>query len=303
MSLVNDALRKARLEAARQEVDRSGAILPTLGHVRKDRAPAFPTLWTLILIVLGTASLAVLLYVAMSGDPEGVLQQNVAENSISPVQAFEDATHIDEDRAEPRPSASEPTISEAPPIAIPLEPVPTTRRTPTQHPRASESRRVEPEPPPRPTPRSETDFTHPAGTSSSEQRQPGPAQQVNSNASAAQRSLPASIPEPEIREDSVAPPVSAEDAESSDSDLSGEPDAASEEPLDDLGSFVREADLPGIGTFRLDGIAWSSDRPFALINGQVIGPGGFVDGATVTEVAPDRVAFERDGRHFEIKLR
>jgi hypothetical protein len=299
MSLVNDALRKARLEAARQEAKRSGAILPTLGHVRMDREPGFPNLLTLILLVLGTASLAVLLYVALSGEPEAVPRLDAADNRFSPPHPSEVITPIDDATAEPRPSASEPAIPEAPPIAAPLEPGPAARQTPAQNPQASKSWRAEPEPPPR----SETDLARPAGASSSERQQPGPAPQVSSAASAPPRSLPASVPEPRIREDSVAPAIPAEEAGATDSDLSEQPNAVRGEMEHDLGSFVREAEIPGIGAFRLDGIAWSSDRPFALINGQVIGPGGFVDGATVTEVAPDRVVFERDDRHFEIKLR
>ena len=68
-------------------------------------------------------------------------------------------------------------------------------------------------------------------------------------------------------------------------------------------SFVREAQIPGIGTFRLDGIAWSSDQPFALVNGQVVGAGGFVNGAAVTEVARDKVVLSHEGFRFELTLR
>jgi hypothetical protein len=68
-------------------------------------------------------------------------------------------------------------------------------------------------------------------------------------------------------------------------------------------SYVRQATVPGIGTFSLEGIAWSSDRPFALINGQVVGPGGFVDGVNLTEVGQDRVVLQKDGRRIELTLR
>ena len=59
MSLVNDALRKARLEAARQEAARSGAILPTLGQVRRENEPRASSPRIVILAFLAAAALAI----------------------------------------------------------------------------------------------------------------------------------------------------------------------------------------------------------------------------------------------------
>ena len=61
MSLVNDALRKARLEAARQETSRSGAILPTLGVVRSQERSAAGSKTAAVVALAVVAVLAALL--------------------------------------------------------------------------------------------------------------------------------------------------------------------------------------------------------------------------------------------------
>ena len=112
------------------------------------------------------------------------------------------------------------------------------------------------------------------------------------------RADPANTAEP-VRDEPLSQPepgVSDTGADPTDVQPSPQPDPP-------VLTFVREAELPGGGSFRLDGIAWSSDRPFALVNGEVIGPGGIVNGASVIEVAPDRVTLARDGQRFQLTLR
>jgi hypothetical protein len=67
-------------------------------------------------------------------------------------------------------------------------------------------------------------------------------------------------------------------------------------------SHVREAPLPGGGTLRLDGIAWSETTPAAVINGQIVGPGERVHGVRVVRVERDRVVVEIDGAEQTIRL-
>jgi len=295
MSLVNDALRKARLEAARQEVDRSGAILPTLGHVRKDDEQDFFTPRMLIPITLGALALMVFLFVAMSGGPE----LDVAEKSITPDSVTQESTDIDAVATELESSAAQSTTSEPATAQAPPEPAPAARKPLARAPRATESRRVEPTP----TPSPETEGTQAANRSLREPQQPTLAPRTRRHTSAPQRSETQTVPEPQPGTGGVAASTSAGETVPTDAGSPVQPAAIDDAATGELESFVREADVPGIGSFRLDGIAWSSDRPFALVNGQVIGPGGFVDGATVTEVAPDRVVLERDSHQFEIKLR
>jgi hypothetical protein len=59
------------------------------------------------------------------------------------------------------------------------------------------------------------------------------------------------------------------------------------EPL----SYVRELPLPGGGTLRLNGIAFSA-QPVALFGDKVVGPGETVSGFTVVEVEAQRVKLQ-----------
>jgi hypothetical protein len=312
MSLVNDALRKARLEAARQEVDRSGAILPTLGQVRKGDEQEFFTPGLLVLLTLGALALAVVLFVTMSRDTESRPETDVAESGIPSAQAVIEGTDIDTAAkeaavTETRSTAVEATIREpaageaapsrtpAPPEAAPI-PAPATagQRRP-----ASQSGRVEPA---RAFP-SKPEVTQTASASSSEPFQTTRTPQSLTDNPAPQRSTLPPASEPAVPVDQVSRPPSADEIKPTDSESPARSSPAGDVATGRLESFLREADIPGVGSFRLDGIAWSSDRPFALINGEVIGPGGVVDGATVIEVAPDRVILERDTSQFEIRLR
>jgi hypothetical protein len=67
--------------------------------------------------------------------------------------------------------------------------------------------------------------------------------------------------------------------------------------------YVREAPLPGGGTIRLDGIAWSETTPAAVLDGQIVGPGERIHGARVARVERDRVVLDLDGSELVIRLR
>lgn len=67
--------------------------------------------------------------------------------------------------------------------------------------------------------------------------------------------------------------------------------------------YVREAPLPGGGTLRLDGIAWSETAPTAVIDGQIVGPGERIRGAWVRRIERDRVVLEADGSEIVVRLR
>ncbi|MDH3746450.1 MAG: hypothetical protein OES47_15235, partial [Acidobacteriota bacterium] len=58
--------------------------------------------------------------------------------------------------------------------------------------------------------------------------------------------------------------------------------------------FVGEAEVAG-GVVRLEGIAWSSDRPFALVNGRVVGAGDHIESLTITKVERRRILLQDDG--------
>lgn len=72
------------------------------------------------------------------------------------------------------------------------------------------------------------------------------------------------------------------------------------------GEFVGEATIADQGTISLGGIAWSGDRPFALINGKVVAPGDSISGFTdviVSEIMPDSVAVRVDSRTLVLRLK
>jgi hypothetical protein len=67
-------------------------------------------------------------------------------------------------------------------------------------------------------------------------------------------------------------------------------------------AFVREAPVPGGGTVRLNGIAYSSERPVALLNGRPVMPGESVAGFTVVAIEPKRVELRGHGQTVYVSL-
>jgi general secretion pathway protein B len=61
---------------------------------------------------------------------------------------------------------------------------------------------------------------------------------------------------------------------------------------------------PAAPRLALTGIAWNKDSAdrLAIINGQAIGTGATVGGATVEEILPDRVRLSSRGKSFELLL-
>jgi hypothetical protein len=67
------------------------------------------------------------------------------------------------------------------------------------------------------------------------------------------------------------------------------PAAAATVAPEDGRSYVREASLPGGRKLELRGIAFSDTQPVVLINGKVLSPGEGVEGYTVVSIQPQRV--------------
>jgi hypothetical protein len=68
-------------------------------------------------------------------------------------------------------------------------------------------------------------------------------------------------------------------------------------------SYVRQVPVPGGGTLELSGIAFSAERPVALINGKPWVPGETVEGFTVVAVEPGRVQLEGHGQKVFVSLK
>jgi hypothetical protein len=67
------------------------------------------------------------------------------------------------------------------------------------------------------------------------------------------------------------------------------------EKLVDGRSYMGEILLADGAKIVLDGIVYSDANPVALINGQVVRPGGSAGGMTVATIEPDRVRLDGDG--------
>jgi FtsZ-interacting cell division protein ZipA len=76
-------------------------------------------------------------------------------------------------------------------------------------------------------------------------------------------------------------------------------DAASRE----LQTAVRVLELPGAVRIELGGIAWSEERPFALVNGRVVGPGDVVESLAVVAIAQRHVELQGEAGHFLLRLK
>lgn len=57
-------------------------------------------------------------------------------------------------------------------------------------------------------------------------------------------------------------------------------------------TFLREADLPGGVRVKLDFIVWSETRPFAQINGELVNPGQLVGSYVLRTIERDRIGLE-----------
>ncbi len=68
-------------------------------------------------------------------------------------------------------------------------------------------------------------------------------------------------------------------------------------------SYVQEYPLPNGSAIELGGIAWSETGPFALINGRVVGPGSIIEDHTLERIRPGHVILTGAGRRIRLSLR
>ena len=67
-------------------------------------------------------------------------------------------------------------------------------------------------------------------------------------------------------------------------------------------TYTQQYPLPGGGAIELGGIAWSETGPFALINGRVVGPGSVIESYTLENIRPGHVVLTGDGRRIQLSL-
>jgi hypothetical protein len=79
--------------------------------------------------------------------------------------------------------------------------------------------------------------------------------------------------------------------------------AASPGGLEDGKSYVNEVPVPGGGVVKLNGIAYSPDHPIAVLDGRVVAPGEVVQGFTVLEIQADHVTLQGHGAKVSVSLK
>ncbi|MEA2603536.1 MAG: hypothetical protein QOF89_4528 [Acidobacteriota bacterium] len=257
MSLISDALKKARQEAARQDSLRQGAPYAVGAADLPDRRR------TLIPVLAGLGAgclLAAALFLGAYLGGRGPFQKPAKET----VQVAE---------------ATPPAVTPAPTPAVAATPAPPPVVEPVLE---EKSQPVVPTPtpappvipPPRPQERTVPVQTAPppvAETPARVEPTPAPAAPIEEPRPVAPPVLMPAVPTP------VPAPASNAGA------------------LEDGKSYVSEVPVPGGGVVRLNGIAYSPEHPIAVLDGRVMGPGEVVQGFTVIEIQAGHVKLQGHG--------
>ena len=257
MSLISDALKKARQEAARQDSLRPG--LPyAVGAVdtRPQRAP-----WISLLAGLGAGCLlaAAIFAMAFFGGwgpfHKPVAQTQVAAASATPSPAAPAPQPV-------APPPSQPAVQESLPKTVAVVEAPAPKPAPEPPKPKSEPEAVRPAPQPQ-TPPAVAIVPHPA---------------------------PETTPQPAVEAPAPAPaPVQAAPAPAA------PPQSAPEGGLVEGNTYTGELPVPGGGSVKLNGIVYSPDHPIAVLDGRVMGPGENVQGFTVVAIESGRVKLQGHG--------
>lgn len=279
MSLISEALRKARQEAARQEALKSGSAYPFLVEPAPDRGKTRTYLILGLLAVLLAAGLGAAGAVWLMSDKLAVERTRGAE-VVAEAPPAEPVTVIEET------PGSLPAAPEVPQADVPKpEPAPAPE---TAAPEPSPAQ-ISSEPPARPVappPATPPVVAPPSDPRLTERpiqlREPAPA----ADSPVSDPVLPTPVP--------AAPAPAAPAPAPETSQPSGATEAAVAAGLEDGKTFVREVPLPGGGALRLNGIAFS-ENPVALFSDKVVAPGEEVQGFKVSKVEAGRVELQGHG--------
>jgi hypothetical protein len=261
MSLIDEALKRARAEADRQTAAQRSAASRWVPSHPLSRRRSRTLLWAGAAAACLAAGVAVGLGVsALSEDgagdrerqtrrstvaaeaPEGLREEDQAGGGRPPALLFEELGTTE------APGAGANTLEPLDPLAEMIEP-------------------GEEAPAPLPGPSSSP------GAASTAAPPPGPAGVDPSLPSPSSPGRPEESPRP-------APPPAAG------AQPAPQPRPTAPEPA---ATYVRRAPLPGGGEIALGGIAFSANQPVALLNGKVVGVGEVVEGMTVVAISPGRV--------------
>jgi hypothetical protein len=256
MSLISDALKKARQEAARQDSLRQGVPYA----VGMADAPARRAPWISLLAGLGAGCiLAAAVFAVAFFAGWGPFRKPTVETRTAAVSATSTAPPA---TAAPAPQTPAPAPLPAASQEVPAPP-PAPAKPAAEIPLQTEESRPAPQveaPSPPPVPSKPAPETAPAASAPTPTPAPAPA-------------TPAPVP--------AATPAQAP--------------AAGSGGLVDGQTYVDEVPVPGGGSVKLNGIVFSSDQPIAVLDGRVMGPGEVVQGFTVLAIESGRVKLQGHG--------
>lgn len=301
MSLVNEALKKARLEAAREAAANRNVPYPALGRGEREPRRAWIAAFAGLVLLAGIGG-----FFLFRAGKQSALRADAALPAGGP-SAAESAAGLIEPGAGPaagpeagdfveRPAAGEPDRAS-------LEPRGAADAGASAA-AAERSERVEraQAPPPRvPRERRSIPRSEPATPAPVEPAEPSPSQrQTTGGKNADSPPQPERIAAPQPERVAAAPP---EGIASETPEAAPEPERGpSEEPSAQV-EAVRSANIPGVGSVELGGIAWSGDRPFALVNGRVVRPGDSVAGLVVAEIQSNTVRLSGAAGDWVLRLK
>ncbi|HEV2856297.1 MAG TPA: hypothetical protein VHC97_26135 [Thermoanaerobaculia bacterium] len=262
MSLISEALKKARQEAARQDSLRQG-VPYAVGAVDPPsrRNPLLP-----VLAGLGAGCLvaALLFGIAWMGGL-GPFAKPVQEAQVAqaPASAPAPALAI----TEPTVAAQEATPAPAPVVTETTPPAPAPPPAPEERPQPVETRPAPAPPVEQPVVRLEPQTAPPPAPAPAEEQPPA-----------------VLVPEP-----SPAPPT-----------IQIQPTTPRPAPegsgdLEEGKVYTGELPVPGGGSVKLNGIAFSQDQPVAVLDGRVMGPGEVIQGFTIVSIESGRVKLQGHG--------
>lgn len=257
MSLISEALKKARQEAARQDAQRPRSPYAVGAADSAERRNGLVP----VLAGVGAGCLLAGLILAVAWSAGWGPFARPAQPAAQVSQAAP---------ASPPPAPVETAVepSAPPPALVPQESAPAPVERPAAAPPPAQESRPQPILEVRPTAPAEAPGARPAPTPPA-----APAEEEQTPAA----TVPAApAPAAPLRPSSPTPPLSAGD-------------------LVDGRTYVGEVPLPGGGALKLNGIAFSQDRPVAVLDGRVMGPGELIQGFTITAIEAGRVKLQGYG--------
>ena len=278
MSLINEALRKARQEAADQEAEERAASGVKGKAVYREPRAHLPESSK-----MGTGLIVGLLLGVLAAGGGGLGVWWLTARDSSPIRDSRPAT---EHTQAPAP---DPALEPATTQAATTQPATTQAATTQAEERAS---RTEPSVP---TPPTTPESSKPTSSNGAQALEP-PAETESGRRIEAQEESPS---EPSFEPPSEPPPEKIAGMEASRADpnlpkLIEPPETIGQ--IGDSNTFVLEADL-GDGKVTLDFIVWNPSAPFAQINGKQVEVGQLVAGLLVEKIERDQVTLKAtDGR-------